>query len=83
MKTFLVIGGTSGIGAALVQMLSDQGHHVIATYNATNPKNLANVEYHHLDVTDEQASFPELPKSLSGLAYCPGAIALFMALLEV
>ena len=76
MKTFLVIGGTSGIGAALVKMLSEQGNKVIATYNTTTPEPINNVAFHQLDVTDEQASFPELPEAINGLAYCPGAIAL-------
>ncbi|MDC7998489.1 SDR family NAD(P)-dependent oxidoreductase [Gilvibacter sediminis] len=76
MKTFLVIGGTSGIGAALVKMLSEQGNKVIATYNTTTPESINNVEFHQLDVTDEQASLPELPEAIDGLAYCPGAINL-------
>lgn len=76
MKTFLVIGGTSGIGAALVKMLSGQGHSVIATYNSTPPQNLPGVTYHQLDVTDETATMPELPEAIDGLAYCPGAITL-------
>ena len=76
MKTFLVIGGTSGIGAALVKMLSEQGHQVIATYNSTPPQNLPGVNYFQLDVTDEAAQMPDLPESIDGLAYCPGAITL-------
>ena len=76
MKTYLVIGGTSGIGAALVKMLSDQGHKVIATYNSTTPQELDNVSFHQLDVTDENATMPELPDAIAGLAYCPGAINL-------
>jgi NAD(P)-dependent dehydrogenase (short-subunit alcohol dehydrogenase family) len=76
MKTYLVIGGTSGIGAALVKMLSEQGHKVIATYNSTTPQELDNVSFHQLDVTDENATMPELPDAIAGLAYCPGAINL-------
>lgn len=76
MKTYLVIGGTSGIGAALVKMLSEQGHKVIATYNSTTPQELDNVSFHQLDVTDENATMPELPDAVAGLAYCPGAINL-------
>ncbi|WP_420378976.1 SDR family NAD(P)-dependent oxidoreductase [Gilvibacter sp.] len=76
MKTYLVIGGTSGIGAALVKMLSEQGHKVIATYNSTTPQELDNVSFHQLDVTDENAAMPELPDAIAGLAYCPGAINL-------
>ncbi|WP_374959193.1 SDR family NAD(P)-dependent oxidoreductase [Gilvibacter sp.] len=76
MNTYLVIGGTSGIGAALVKMLSEQGHKVIATYNSTTPQELDNVSFHQLDVTDENATMPELPDAIAGLAYCPGAINL-------
>lgn len=76
MKTYLVIGGTSGIGAALVKMLGEQGHRVIATYNSTTPQELDNVSFHQLDVTDENAAMPELPDAIAGLVYCPGAINL-------
>lgn len=76
MKTFLVIGGASGIGAALVKMLSDQGYQVVATYNNSDPVSLPGVTYHQLDVTDDRAVMPTLPESINGLAYCPGAITL-------
>lgn len=76
MKTFLVIGGSSGIGLALVKNLSAQGHQVVATYNATPPPELANVHFSPYDATNPEAQLTDLPEILDGVAYCPGAITL-------
>jgi len=76
MKTFLIIGGSSGIGLALVKILSDAGNQVIATYNQTAPPVLDNVQYQKYDVTDHEAQLQGLPDALDGIAYCPGAIQL-------
>ena len=36
MANYLIIGGSSGIGSALVAQLVEEGHQVFATYN-THP----------------------------------------------
>lgn len=77
MKNYLIVGGSSGIGQALVNQLSAQGHNVYATYNktavgSTGPK----VQYHHLDVTQDALDLSFLPDQIDGLAYCPGSINL-------
>lgn len=75
MKTYLVIGGSSGIGAALVSTLVENGHQVIATFNAHPQENTDNVKYVHYNVLD--AITPNfIPEQLDGLVYCPGAIVL-------
>lgn len=76
MQTFLVVGGSSGIGAALVSQLANAGNKVIATYNKNKPDAKDNVEYRHLDVTSSDGGLEDLPESLAGMAYCPGAINL-------
>jgi 3-oxoacyl-[acyl-carrier protein] reductase len=76
-KHFLIVGGTSGIGAALLTTLIDQGHQV--TQLSRHPERAAD----HPRVTSvcwdvRQDPFPgdRLPPALDGLAYCPGSIRL-------
>jgi NAD(P)-dependent dehydrogenase (short-subunit alcohol dehydrogenase family) len=76
MKHFLIVGGSTGIGAAIVRQLSESSHQVLATYNKNIPESTANVRYHHLDVTTDNYDFSFLPESLDGIVYCPGAINL-------
>ncbi|WP_044208734.1 SDR family NAD(P)-dependent oxidoreductase [Flammeovirga sp. OC4] len=77
MKKFLVIGGSSGIGKAVVNQLSNEGHEVFATYNKTAPLDeFSNVHFFPLNVLDETLDFSVIPNELDGLVYCPGAIDL-------
>lgn len=75
MKNFVVIGGSSGIGKALVDQLSEENR-VWATYNKSQVESKSNVEYHPLDVTAEDIDLSWLPEQVDGLAYCVGSIAL-------
>jgi NAD(P)-dependent dehydrogenase (short-subunit alcohol dehydrogenase family) len=77
MKTYLIIGGSTGIGKALSEQLAAEGNRVIATYNKTQMESTSsNLEYHYLDVMEETMDFSFLPDVLDGFAYCPGAIHL-------
>lgn len=75
-KNFLVIGGSSGIGAAIVSQLTAQGHHVWASYHNHTQNNTDSVTYFPWNVLDEDAPFPSMTESLHGLVYCPGNIVL-------
>ena len=70
MKTVLVVGGSRGIGAEIVNNLK-QNHKVI-TFSRTPVENPEFI-HHQLDVTkDELPNIHELDK----LVYCPGSINL-------
>ena len=77
MANYLIVGGSSGIGKALVDQLVQEGHQVFATYN-THPQDASfpNLSYHALNVLDEKIDLSFLPERLDGIAFCPGAIAL-------
>ena len=77
MANYLIIGGSSGIGSALVAQLIEEGHQVFATYN-THPvtSSFPNLSYYPLNVLDETLNLSFLPEKLDGIAFCPGAIQL-------
>lgn len=73
---YLVVGGSSGIGLALVKKLVAEGNQV---WSASRQKGELpeGVTYIELDVTADVNSLKEqLPDVLDGLAYCPGTINL-------
>ncbi len=74
--TYLIVGGSSGIGRALVDQLLQAGHtlHVWARERRDLP---SSVTFTSLDVTDDSADFKSaVPDQLDGLVYCPGSIDL-------
>lgn len=77
MANYLIIGGSSGIGSALVAQLIEEGHQVFATYN-THPvtSSFPNLSYYPLNVLDETLNLSFLPEKLDGIVFCPGAIQL-------
>lgn len=76
MKTIVVIGGSSGIGKALVERMQDESQ-VTATFNNSSPPtNHPRTHYHALDLLANQIDFAFLPDSIDGLVYCPGTINL-------
>lgn len=77
MANYLIVGGSSGIGKALVEQLVSEGHRVYATYH-THPVESYNssLTYHALNVLDETVQLSFLPEVIDGIAFCPGAIQL-------
>ncbi len=72
---YLIIGGSSGIGRALVDQLLEAGHSV--TVWAREARDLpGNVEFRSVDVTAGEIDKNWVPDSLDGLVYCPGSIDL-------
>ncbi len=76
MKTYLIIGASSGIGLQLAQTLAAAGHNVIGTFNSHAVNSQQNIQYHALNVLDEELNLSFLPDVIDGLIYCPGSINL-------
>ncbi|RNL52127.1 SDR family NAD(P)-dependent oxidoreductase [Pedobacter jejuensis] len=76
-KNILVIGGSSGIGLNLVQLLAEQGANVYAASRTKNDDWPSSVKYLELDVTQDLNALPDfLPEQLHGLVYSVGNINL-------
>jgi len=76
MRNYIIIGGSSGIGEKLVNLLEQQGENIIATYNTNEVKDRQNVKYIKLDAKTDSLNIDNLPKEIHGLVYCPGSINL-------
>ncbi len=77
MGNYLVIGGSSGIGQAIVHELHEQGNHVYASYyTASHLQRKEGIYYFEYDVRQSFPSDLALPDQLDGFVYCPGAIDL-------
>jgi NAD(P)-dependent dehydrogenase (short-subunit alcohol dehydrogenase family) len=76
MGNYLVIGASSGIGQAITNQLAAEGHHVFATFNKNAFESSSNITAQYLNILDEQFNFLNMPTTLDGLVYCPGAINL-------
>lgn len=71
MKTIVVVGGSSGIGKAIVSKLRET--HNIINISRTTPEEHINVKHYSGDIlTDELPLLEEV----HGLVYCPGSINL-------
>jgi NAD(P)-dependent dehydrogenase (short-subunit alcohol dehydrogenase family) len=75
MKNYLIIGGSTGIGAQTAAQLAMYAN-VYATYNKNAATNTNNINYHSLNVLDETLDLSFLPDTIDGLVYCPGSINL-------
>lgn len=75
MSDYLIIGASSGIGAAIAASLTAEGHRV----NGTGRKQLPDtpgVKGFLFDVTQDAIPEGLIPEKLDGLVYCPGSIVL-------
>ena len=72
MGKYIVIGGSKGIGNAIVNNLIE--NHEIINISRTEPKNThANLTHHSCDVVNDD--LPNIDE-VDGLVYCPGSINL-------
>ena len=74
-KNILIVGGTSGIGLALVKQLEADNHLIVASRSneSLSGMNLTHIPF---DVETDSLDVSELPSTLDGLVYCPGTINL-------
>lgn len=73
MQNILIIGGNSGIGAALKNRLKANNNLYIASRNANEEEGCAAIAY---DATLDNIDTSLLPDSIDALIYCPGSINL-------
>lgn len=76
MRNYIIIGGSSGIGEEIVNLLEKDGANIIATFNNNRVEDRQNVKYLELNVNSNNFDFDKLPEEIHGLAYCPGSINL-------
>jgi NAD(P)-dependent dehydrogenase (short-subunit alcohol dehydrogenase family) len=76
MKTYLVVGGTSGIGLETTKVLSKDNRVIVVSRTKRNLDEIQNVEFYSADVTKSIDELPQFNDSIDGLVYCPGSINL-------
>jgi len=76
MKTYLVVGGTSGIGLETTKLLSQKSRVIVLSRDKRNLDGLNNVEFYSADVRKSVEELPQIDGPIDGLVYCPGTINL-------
>ena len=76
MKNYIVIGGSSGIGKAVVDILENEGDTVYSTYNQNQTSDRPHVHFQKYDVMNDTLNLESFPDEIHGLVYCPGSINL-------
>jgi NAD(P)-dependent dehydrogenase (short-subunit alcohol dehydrogenase family) len=74
-KNILIVGGSSGIGLALVKKLSENHTLFVASRSHENLNGLS-ITHIPFDVETDELDSSVLPDTLHGLVYCPGTINL-------
>ena len=73
-KNYLIIGGNSGIGESIANLLNDSENHLFLASRNKGDLQGDNINFQEFDVTKDGEL--ELPDTLDGLVYCPGTINL-------
>lgn len=76
MKTFIVVGGTSGIGLETTKLLSENNRVIVLSRDKKNLDRLNNVKFYSADLRKSADELPQIDGSIDGLVYCPGTINL-------
>ena len=74
-KNILIVGGSSGIGLALVKQIHSKNNLFVANRSNEGLNGLP-VTYIPYDVEADELEISILPETLDGLVYCPGTINL-------
>jgi NAD(P)-dependent dehydrogenase (short-subunit alcohol dehydrogenase family) len=76
-KNIFIVGGSSGIGLALVKVLKNTTCDIyVGSRSGGALAEFPGVHHFTLDATSEALDLEILPKTLQGLVYCPGTIVL-------
>lgn len=76
-QNYIIVGASHGIGLALAQQLSDEGHQVYALSRTIGElEDIPNVIFIPFDVLKDPFPSDQLPSELHGMAYLPGSINL-------
>ena len=75
--TYVIAGGSHGIGLELVRMLSSTAERIdVWSRTADALPSAANVRHLPCDFSDPGGALPEPPDEVCGAVYCPGSITL-------
>ncbi len=72
MKTILIVGGSKGIGKAIINALKET--HKIINFSRSEGVSHSNITNYNVDVLQEE--LPEITEEINGLVFCPGSINL-------
>jgi NAD(P)-dependent dehydrogenase (short-subunit alcohol dehydrogenase family) len=76
-KSYVVIGGSHGIGLAIVRRLVSRGTAVtVVSRTVGHLSDIPGVVHLQMDVTNDEIDTDRLPESIDGLVYCPGSLNL-------
>ncbi len=75
MKNYLVIGGSSGIGKEISELLSNENIVFSTSRNEINESN-ENIRHIKYNVLEDELDPELLPDQIDGFVYCPGTINL-------
>ena len=75
MKNYLIIGGSSGIGKEISELLSNENTVFSTSRNELNESN-DNIRHIKYDVLEDELDPELLPDQIDGFVYCPGTINL-------
>ncbi len=77
MNSYLIIGGSSGIGLEVVKKLTSSDNKIfVISRNPDKIEDLDKIIKLPFDVTNNDDEFPSIEEPLKGLVYCPGTINL-------
>lgn len=76
MRNYIIIGGSSGIGEGIVNLLEQEEATVLATFNNNEKQDRNKIRYLQFDALNDTLNLDDLPDEIHGLAYCPGTINL-------
>ncbi|UCH80784.1 MAG: SDR family oxidoreductase [Nitrospiraceae bacterium] len=77
MINYLIVGGSSGIGLKITELLQSPGREIIVASRESEklPENF-HARHIRIDAKEEMFTGTMLPESLQGVVYCPGTIKL-------